>query len=195
MTASNKYHLGLRIYRIFLAAVALVALGLNIQHIIWFERTRKARAAKELPEELADLDPLKTYPFVKEYIALLVPDLVMLVMFLLLIIGRPRFNNQNLHSVCRVLFSLTLAFGLVYWPALLVDSQVQVSRILGESHGHSGDSHSFKDAYFCSTDNTFYADGTLHMCRARVARDMLSFIAGFLVVIELVFAGLVGEID
>ncbi|KAG0028756.1 hypothetical protein BGZ81_004441 [Podila clonocystis] len=150
MTASNMPH------RIFFTAVALVVVDLNIHYIIWLEQNRKARAAKELAQELADLDPLKTYPFAEEYIALLDPDLAMLVIFHLIIIGRTRFNNHNLHSVRCVLFSLNLAFGLVYWPALLVASQVQVTRILGKSHGHSGDSHSFKDAYFCSTDNTFY---------------------------------------
>lgn len=61
------------------------------------------------------------------------------------------------------------------------------------SHG-SASAFTFDNIYFCSTKNITYADNSLHMCRTRATRDMLSFIAGFLVVFELVFAGRVGEI-
>ncbi|KAG0341970.1 hypothetical protein BG000_007418 [Podila horticola] len=109
----------------------------------------------------------------------------MFVMFMLLLVGRLRFNNQKLHSICRILFSLTLAFSLVYWPARLVQAQVQMAKWIERPFG---------EMYFCSTENITYGDNTLRMCRTRVARDMFSFIAGFLVVVELVFAAVVGEI-
>ncbi|KAF9388445.1 hypothetical protein CPB97_001025 [Podila verticillata] len=194
MTATNKPHSGLRVYRLFLAFVALVVLGLNIQDVVWTQQARRWLAEEALREGVSNIS--EEYPYAEEYTALLVPDIGMLLMFLLLAVNRPRFNNQKLHSVCRVLFSLTLAFGLIYYPALLVNVQVQASRRRNElfaSHG-SANPFTFENIYFCSTRNMTYADNDLHMCRTKATRDMLSFIAGFLVVLELVFAGRVGEI-
>ncbi|KAF9366966.1 hypothetical protein CPC16_007206, partial [Podila verticillata] len=104
----------------------LIVLGLNIHYVVLTQQVRRWSADEE-------------YPYAEEYVALLVPDIGMLLMFLLLAVSRLRFNNQKLHSVCRVLFSLTLAFGLVYYPALLVNAQVRVFRILNEFRtGHDG---------------------------------------------------------
>ncbi|KAF9203719.1 hypothetical protein BGZ59_001477 [Podila verticillata] len=182
MTATNKPHPGLRVYRLFLAFVALIVLGLNIHYVVLTQQVRRWSADEE-------------YPYAEEYVALLVPDIGMLLMFLLLAVSRLRFNNQKLHSVCRVLFSLTLAFGLVYYPALMINAQVQIIRRMNEllvSRG-GANAFTFENMYFCSMKNVESTD-YLHMCRVIAAKDMLSFIAGFLVVLELVFAGRVGEI-
>lgn len=193
MGTPNKPHSGLRAYRLFLAFFALVLLGLTIQCVVWVEQSRK---------EFVAMKPgwMKFNPFhsqVADAFAWLVPDLAMLFMFLLLAVGRPRLSNQNLHTLCRVVFSLTLTFGLVYWPAWHLHSQIQFDKEIGPIMASQGP-HSLRfkamDIYVCSTKDTEWEDGSLNICRTVLTREMFSFIAGFLVVGELVFAGIVGEI-
>ncbi|KAF9378557.1 hypothetical protein CPC16_011229 [Podila verticillata] len=195
MVASDKSHSGLRVYRLLLAFVALIVLGLNIHYVVSVQQTRRWRAEEVLQGRAPPISGFEEYPYTKEYVALLVPDISMLLMFLLLVVSRLRFNNQKLHSICRVLFSLTLAFGLVYYPALMINAQVQIIRRMNEllvSRG-GANAFTFENMYFCSMKNVESTD-YLHMCRVIAAKDMLSFIAGFLVILELVFAGRVGEI-
>lgn len=55
MAASNKPHVGLRVYRLFLAFVALVVLSLNIQYVVWMQRTRLLRAEEALLEGVSTI--------------------------------------------------------------------------------------------------------------------------------------------
>lgn len=76
------------------------------------QRSRLLRAKEALLEGVSTI--FDKYPYTEEYIALSVPDIGFLLMFVLLTVGRPCFNNQKLYSVCCALFSLTLTFGLIY---------------------------------------------------------------------------------
>jgi hypothetical protein len=192
MSDNNKPHRGLRAYRLFLAFLGLNVLGLNIRWIVWNEKARNIVSPYD-----TDPNPYKNYNFAADYSQLLVPDLGLLLMFLILAVGHPRLNNQKLHSICRVLFSLALAFGLVYYPARRIDAYVQsvkLSREFAAEHGMTGDYPlTFGKEYFCSIEYGYDGD-TLWLCRTLASRDMLSLIGGLLVVLELVFAGVVGEI-
>ncbi|KAG0028754.1 hypothetical protein BGZ81_004439 [Podila clonocystis] len=118
-------------------------------------------------------------------------------MSLILAVDRPRLNNQRLHTVCRVVFSLVLVAGLVLYPAVMIDSQVQFSKLKEArylSRGYTDNPFTFEKTYFCSADFMSTSEDVLRNCRVRVSRDMLSIIAAFLVVVELVVAGVLGDI-
>lgn len=191
MTAVSTTHRGLRVYRLFLAFLGLAILGLNIAHIVYLEKGYSSMT----PEQRAEAEIESS--FREDYPKLLLPDLGLNLMFLILVVGRPRLSNQKLHSVCRIMFSLAIAFGLVYLPARLVNSLAQMtkrSQALYESMGGTEYPFTFENRYFCSTSIKRYGDADRSQCITIVSRDMMSFIAAFLVVIELVIAGVVGEI-
>ncbi|KAG0357706.1 hypothetical protein BG005_003193 [Podila minutissima] len=187
MTAT-KHHRGLRAFRLFLAFLGLVILGLNTQMIVRLENGYNSMT----PEQRADaeIDP----SFREDYAKLLTPCLGLVIMFFILAVGRPRLNNQRLHTVCRVLFSLALAASLAYFPAVTIDSLARFTKRAEAnylSRGGTDYPFTFEKLYFCSND---FNEVGLRDCQIKVSRDMLSFIAAFLVVVELVVAGVVGDI-
>lgn len=195
MAATNKPHPGLRVYRLFLASLGLVILGLNIQYIVWSEEARGHFADQE-SEHALSFRPFGDFPYAKQATALLVPNISMFLMFLLLAIGRPRLNSLRLHSVCRILFSLTLVIGLIYWPALQIELLARSLKSMNQTFEKSGfrSPGTLATIWLCSTGGTNLSGHALRRCQTVAARDILSFIGAFLVVLELVFAGVVGEI-
>ncbi|KAF9388444.1 hypothetical protein CPB97_001024 [Podila verticillata] len=187
MTAVSTTHRGLRIYRLFLAFLGLVILGLNIARIVCLEKGYSSMT----PEQRAEAEIDRS--FREDYPKLLVPDLGLIFMFLILA-SHPRLNNQKLHSVCHILFSLPL--HLVSCACLRGLSQMtKRSQDLYESMGGTEYPFTFENRYFCSTSIMRYGDADRSQCLITVSRDMLSFTAAFLVAVELVIAGVVGEIS
>lgn len=190
MTAT-KPHRGFLGLRLFLAFLGLVVLGLNTQEIVQTEKHYNSMT----PEQRAELDIDSS--FREDYAKLLTPCLGLILMSLILAAGRPRLNNQRLHTVFRVAFSLALAAGLVYFPADQMDWVVQSTKRLEARHPSlAGKDHpfTFETRYLCQYHFASYNEDYMRDCRIRLSRDMLSIISAFLVVVELVVAGVVGEI-
>ncbi|KAG0008848.1 hypothetical protein BGZ82_004387 [Podila clonocystis] len=190
MTAT-KPHRGLRVLRLFLAFLGLVVLGLNTQAIIELEKVNSSLTPEQRTEVEIDSS------FREDYAKFLTPCLGLLIMSLILAVDRPRLNNNRLHTVCRVVFSLALAAGLLFFPAVMIDSHVQFSKMTEAryfSSSYTDNPFTFEKMYFCSADFMSTDEVVLRICRVSVSRDMLSIIAAFLVVVELVVAGVVGDI-
>ncbi|KAF9378555.1 hypothetical protein CPC16_011227 [Podila verticillata] len=117
MTASRTPPLRLRIFRLFLAFLGLVVLGLNIQQIVGHKTWHRGMSRKDW------------------FAALVVPDISIILMFLLLAVGRPRLISQKMHSICRILSSLMLIIDLLYHPAAYFDIQAWTIRWMDERCG------------------------------------------------------------
>ncbi|KAG0341967.1 hypothetical protein BG000_007415 [Podila horticola] len=171
---------------LFLAALGVVLLGLNATMIGWVERARGA----------VTLEPLSG-----TYASLLVPDVAMVLLYLVLANGRPRLSNQSHHTRCRILSSLALAVGLLYYPSAYLDAQVQ-ARSLASRYVYSNDrssrliifSRSLAEDYFCIGEEVSWGrpksvvNAVLNVCRVHASSGVLSFLAAFMVVLELFLA-------
>lgn len=105
MTATQVPHRGQRFCHIFLVALGVVLLGLSEKSVVDWEHLRRWSRV-----------PLagSVGAFLKYHASILVPNAAMILMYLVLVIGRPRLSNQKLHSILRVAFALALIAGLVW---------------------------------------------------------------------------------
>lgn len=125
----------------------------------------------------------------------LMPCLDMFVMYLLLSVGRPRLRSRISHSVCRVVFSLALIAGLLYWPWSNIQFGLEFEetvRQMPEPGPFSG--YAFRGTYFCTALSIISSREFHSYCQTNLSIDMISLIAAVLVVVELVTAYRVGDI-
>lgn len=134
--------------------------------ILWDEKRRSIEDAYGSYN-----NPYNNFNYAASYSQLLVPDLGLILMFLILAISRPHLNNQELHSLCRVLFSLALAFDLVYYSVLRINAYVQSFKVTTGMAGEDGttDDDTFEKVYFCSIDYGYYGN-SLRQCRTLTSR-------------------------
>ncbi|KAF8985505.1 hypothetical protein BGZ52_010526 [Haplosporangium bisporale] len=137
--------------------------------------------------------------FSRVYAALLVPDIAMVLMYLVLAAGRPRLSSQFNHSLCRVLFSLALAVGLLYYPSSFLDALVQKHKLLDIISGNKRSRYfTLEEEYFCDFGDFSVSRGSidhvLMVCQVHVSSNVLSFFAAFMVVVELFLASRRGDI-
>ncbi|KAF9388442.1 hypothetical protein CPB97_001022 [Podila verticillata] len=184
MTAQPKNTL--QSLHVCLAALGMLLLILNATMVNW--------AVEAHGEVVLNL-------FSRLYAALLVPDVAMVLMYLVLAVSRPRLSSQFNHSLCRVLFSLALAIGLLYHPSSFLDALVQKHKILDIIIGNNRSryfSRTLEEEYFCDFGDVSVYRGSIEydlmVCRVHVSSNVLSFFAAFMVVVELFLASRRGDI-
>jgi hypothetical protein len=187
MTVTQAPHRGQRFYRIFLVALGVVLLGLNVKSIADSEYLRRR---SRVP--LAGSD--SAYP--KYYASILVPNVAMILMYLVLVFGRTRLSNQKLHSILRVVFALALVAGLVRHTAETYREGIEAEKYLQEftqENDWPASDYSFVKYQFC--DKEVYGEGqNLTWCQVNASRNILYLISAVLVLVELVVGFRVGEI-
>lgn len=184
MTAQAKKTL--QSLHLCLAALGMLLLILNANIVNW--------AVKAQGEVVLNL-------LSRVYAALLVPDVAMVLMYVVLAAGHPRLSSQFNHSLCRVLFSLALAVGLLYYPSAFLDALVQKHKLLDIIAGNNRSryfSRTLEEEYFCDFGDVSGSKGlidhALMVCRVHVSSNVLSFFAAFMVVVELFLASRRGDI-
>ncbi|KAF9430266.1 hypothetical protein BGZ94_007636 [Podila epigama] len=185
MTRTHTPHRGLRNFHLFLSVLALVLIGLNVRFTVYLNERLNALSEKR---RLASHDQLSA-AYREITCWLLIPTVAMFLMYLILAIGRPRLN-MSLHSACRVIYGLAIAGCVLYMPAKLLDDQRTVYTVMTEN---ALELTSFADVYFCKGFNGISSESLF--CQLSLSRDILSFLAGLLMVAELVVAHLVGDIN
>ncbi|KAG0083697.1 hypothetical protein BGZ93_001650 [Podila epicladia] len=179
----------LRSLHLFLAAFGVILIVLNASLISWATPERSV-----FSDAQSDL-------FSRISASLLVPNVAMVLMYLTLAIGRVRFSSQVNHSLCRVLFSLAIAVGLLYFHSAYLDMKVQQQKVLEyiAQFRERAPPRSLADNYFCvlgdvSDVPAAVIEHALNGCRTFVSSSVLSFFAAFMVVVELVVASRSGDI-
>ncbi|KAG0028753.1 hypothetical protein BGZ81_004438 [Podila clonocystis] len=186
--ASRAAH-PLRFFHLVLAALGVILIVLNATLINWATPERSVATYLQSDE------------FSRQSASLLVPDVAMVFMYLFLAVGRPRFSSQFNHTLCRILFSLVIAVGLLYRHSEYLDKQVQIYKIrefFARSRGNTLQ-RSLAEDYFCVLGDVTgipaaIVEHKLNECRVRVTSSVLSFFAAFMVVVELFVAARRGDI-
>ncbi|KAG0341971.1 hypothetical protein BG000_007419 [Podila horticola] len=187
MNATQVPHRGQRFYHIFLVALGVVLLGLSAKSVVDWEHLRRR---SRVP--LAGSDGA----FLKYHASILVPNAAMILMYLVLVIGRPRLSNQKLHSILRVAFALALIAGLLQHTAETYREEVQAEKYfqeLSQQNDWLASDYSFVKYQFC--DKELYGEGQgLTRCQVEASRNVLYLISAVLMLVELVVGFRVSEI-
>ncbi|KAF9386785.1 hypothetical protein CPC16_007378 [Podila verticillata] len=186
MTAIQNPHRNLRFYHLFLALVGVVLLGLHS----WV-MSENAKERKRKQETTGEPVPVNHSGLA----AGLMPCLDMFVMYLLLTVGHPRLRSRISNSVCRVVFSLALIAGLLYWPSSSIQFGLEFEemvRQMPEPGPFSG--YTFRGTYFCTDPSIVSNIEFYSYCQTNLSIDMISLISAVLVVVELVAAYRVRDI-
>ncbi|KAF9303543.1 hypothetical protein BGZ74_003518 [Mortierella antarctica] len=175
----------LRFLHLLLAALGVILIILNATLVSW--ATPERSVASDAQSDFLS----------KVTASLLVPNIAMVLMYLTLAVGRLRFSSQLNHSLCRILFSLAIAVGLLYFHSAHLDQRVQIQKakeFFARSRGRTLQ-RSLADDYFCVLGDVSGVDEhTLNVCHVFVSSSVLSFFAAFMVVVELVVASRRGDI-
>ncbi|KAF9315559.1 hypothetical protein BG003_002912 [Podila horticola] len=187
MTSQSAHPL--RFFHLLLAALGVILIVLNATLVNWATPLRSVISNAQIDV------------FSRLSASLLVPDVAMVLMYLVLALGHPRLSSQFNHSLCRIIFSLAIAVGLLYFHSAYLDALVQQHNlnVYFADEDERIALRSVADDYFCVLGDVrgipaILVEHALNVCRVRTSSSVLSFIAAFMVVVELFVASRRGDI-